>query len=211
MVDLADPRSNDTAFYFSPKLSKHYDSSPAIPKNAPSPTIRLGQMVAIKQQPKLSWAGVHPNPPSIVAYTSGATTAQDAQSPRFLTSNRNENSFYGHPVINRQDIKKRMARHVTIAKPSRKAGSKNIMQERHEAKNSGIGTRSVADGGGDGMGTEVGMTTIDAPQPRPLRREHQQRRGQGRGQGRLAVMHELAGRRGGATLAFWDRVMYCRS
>ncbi|KFY97307.1 hypothetical protein V500_02148 [Pseudogymnoascus sp. VKM F-4518 (FW-2643)] len=141
--DLADPRSNDTAFYFSPKLSKHYDSSPAKPKNAPSPTIRLGQMVAIKQQPKLSLAGVHPNPPSIVAYTSGATTAQDAQSPRFFTSNRNENSFYGHPVINGQDIKKRIARHVTIAKPSRKAGSKNLMQRAREAKNSGIGTQNV--------------------------------------------------------------------
>ncbi|KFY31507.1 hypothetical protein V493_01036 [Pseudogymnoascus sp. VKM F-4281 (FW-2241)] len=110
--DLADPRRNDTAFYLSHKLSKHYDSSPAIPKNAPSPTVRLGRMVAIKQQPKLSWAGVHPNPPSIVAYTSGATTAQDAQSLSFLTSDRDENSFYGHPVINGQDIKTRIRLHV---------------------------------------------------------------------------------------------------
>jgi hypothetical protein len=39
---------------------------------------------------------------------------------------------------------------------------------------------AVGGGDGTGTGTEVGMTTIDAPQPRPLRREHQQRRGQGR-------------------------------
>jgi hypothetical protein len=78
VVDLADPRINDTAFYFSD------DISPAIPKNAPSPPIRLVRK----------------------AHTSGAA-AQDAQSPGFLTSNRNENSFYGHPIMNGQDIKRR--------------------------------------------------------------------------------------------------------
>ncbi|KFY80219.1 hypothetical protein V499_00893 [Pseudogymnoascus sp. VKM F-103] len=172
--DLADPRSNDIAFYFSPNSQK------------------------------LSWAGVHPKPSSIVAYTSGATTAQDAQFPRFLTSIRNENSFYGHPVINGQHIKRRIARHVTIAKPSRKAGFKNLTQRAREARGQEFRNRD-SERSADGMGTEVGMATIDAPQPRPLGREHQQRRGQGG----LAVMHELAGRRGGATLAFRDRVMYC--
>ncbi|KFY41499.1 hypothetical protein V494_02963 [Pseudogymnoascus sp. VKM F-4513 (FW-928)] len=106
--DLADPRSNDTAFYFSPKLSKDDDSSPAIPKNAPSPPIRLGRK----------------------AHTSGGA-AQDAQSPGFLTSNRNENSFYGHPVINGQDIKthiRRIARHVTIT------GSGNLMPRAREVQ-----------------------------------------------------------------------------
>ncbi|KAL5344572.1 hypothetical protein ACLOAV_010556 [Pseudogymnoascus australis] len=42
-----------------------------------------------------------------------AMTAQDAQSPSFLTSSRFENSFYGHPESNGQDFKVRIANHAT--------------------------------------------------------------------------------------------------
>ncbi|OBT60328.1 hypothetical protein VE03_10187 [Pseudogymnoascus sp. 23342-1-I1] len=85
-LDIPDLRSNDTAFYAPPKLSKHGASYPAIPKDAPSPTNLPNE--SFSDEPCLKGsAGVYGLADSDIFVVSEANTAQDARSPRFLTSN----------------------------------------------------------------------------------------------------------------------------
>ncbi|KFZ19796.1 hypothetical protein V502_03463 [Pseudogymnoascus sp. VKM F-4520 (FW-2644)] len=133
--DLADLR-NDTAFHAPPKSSKH-DDSYCDTKGCTRPLVDMVKWSPYQNSSQNSLGRSTSKPPPIVAYASGA---QDAQSPSFLTNTRHENSFYGHPVINGQDFKERIARHVTIASPSltklqRNAGSRNLVQRARKELN----------------------------------------------------------------------------